>query len=386
MTRGGDRHTVRLELPELAALHQRRSGKWSAHPPDVLVSTIAEMDFGLAEPIAATLHAAIKRGDLGYAPRRYQQLARAFAGFAERRLQWTVDPDQVTLVPDVMVGLVELCCELVGEGEAVAFPVPAYPPFFIELRSVAPRIEELALTADGGIDEDGLKSAFNRGTRALILTNPHNPTGRVAPRAELVRLADFCAERGIWVLADEIHAPLTLAGAVFTPFLEVSDAARQCGISLTSASKAFNLAGLKASLIVAASTRAREAVAGLPDLTPRCGLLGILAAETAFEYSDAWLDRVLIQLAENRALLDEQLSETLPAIQWRQPDATYLAWLDCRRLELGDDPAAAFLARGRVALSPGPDLRAPGPRLCPPQLRYKSRPHQRSGAMHDCGR
>ncbi len=351
---------IDLSVPELATLHERRSEKWTGHEPDVVVSTIAEMDFPLAPPVAAALHAAVDRHDLGYATGATATLREAFAGFAGRRLGWGVDPEQVTLVPDVMAGLVELCRALAAPGEAVAFATPAYPPFFADLPEAGVRLRELRLRPDGALDLDALDAALADGVRVLVLANPQNPTGRVAPRAELERIAERCAARDAWVLADEIHAPLVLAGATHTPWLEVSDAARAHGVALTSASKAFNVAGLKAAVAVTASVRARDGVARLPDLRSRAGLLGVVAAEAAFADGDPWLDAVLAQLAANRSLLAELLARELSGVTWTPPQATYLAWLDCRALGVGDDPAAAFLDRGRVALSPGPDYGAPG--------------------------
>jgi cystathionine beta-lyase len=352
--------TVDLHVPDLTVLHERRSEKWAGHDADVLAATIAEMDFPLAEPVAATLHAAIDRHDLGYATPAPPQLRGSFADFARRRLDWDVDPEQVTLVPDVMAGLIELCRVLLAPGEAVAFANPAYPPFFAELPQAATRLEPIPLTSSGSTDLEALEQAFASGTRVLVLVNPHNPTGRAIPRSELEELAALADEHEVWVLADEIHAPLTLPGAVHTPWLEVSDAARFCGIALTSASKAFNLAGLKAARLVTASGRARDVVARLPDLAERSGHLGVLAAEAAFRDGDAWLDAVIAQLDENRTQLRERLADELPAVRWTPPDAGYLAWLDCRALGLGDDSAQAFLARGRVALSPGSDYGTPG--------------------------
>src|SRR5919109_3724789 len=130
---GADVAVMDLAVPDIAALQSRRSEKWSGHHPGVLASTIAEMDFPLAPPVAAVLHAAIDRNDLGYAPATYSRLASAFAGFARRRMNWSVDPAQVTLVPDVMAGLIELCRVLVSPGARVAFVTPAYPPLFAEL-------------------------------------------------------------------------------------------------------------------------------------------------------------------------------------------------------------------------------------------------------------
>lgn len=345
---------VDLTVPEVDELLARRSEKWSGHTPGVLSSTIAEMDFPLAAPVARALHVAIDRDDLGYAPANPLRLADAFAQFARRRLNWRVDPGQVTLVPDVMVGLIELCRVLAAPGERVAFATPAYPPFFPELAHPDRELVQLPIRTDRSLDTNALERAL-AGVRVLVLPTPHNPTGHVYRRHELEQIADICHAHGAWVLADEIWAALVLDGCTHTPWLEVSDAARECGIALTSASKAFNVAAGKTALVVTASDRAHDAVRRVPSLTDHAGLLGVIAAEAAFTEGDEWLDAVLRRLTANRTLLGERLAAELPDIDWTPPDATYLAWLDCRRLGLGDDPAAAFLTHGRVALSPGLD-------------------------------
>ncbi len=264
------------------------------------------------------------------------------------------------LVPDVMVGLVELCRTIAGPGEPVAFATPAYPPFFGALPHAGVKLINVGLRADGSIDLDGLDAALAAGVRALVLASPHNPTGRVLPRGELEAIAERCAEREVWVLADEIHAPLTLPGATHLPWLEVSDAARRWGVTVTSASKAFNLAALKAALIVTADPAARDLVARMPPLHEHAGLLGVIAAEAAFDDGDPWLDAVIAQLDANRGQLGRDLARDLPEVAWRPPQATYLAWLDCTGLGLGDEPAEIFLVQGRVALGRGLDYGAPG--------------------------
>jgi cystathionine beta-lyase len=351
---------IDLTVPPLAELEARRSEKWTGHGPGVLSSTIAEMDFPTAPPVAEALRAAVDRGDLGYASAAIPELADAFAGFARRRLGWTVDPDAVTLVPDVMVGIEALATALAGDARRVAFASPAYPPFFANPPRIGLQVRPVPLRADGALDLDALDAELAGGTRIFLLANPHNPTGRVLPRDELAAIAETCAAHDAWVLADEIHAPLVLPGAVHTPWLEVSDAARERGVSLISASKAFNLAGLKAALLVTASDRAADLVARLPPQSDHAGLLGVLGAEAAFRDGDPWLDAVLAQLDDNRRLLRERLDLELPEVLWTPPEGTYLAWLDCRALGLGDDPSAAFLERGRVALGTGPRYGAEG--------------------------
>jgi cystathionine beta-lyase len=182
----------------------------------------------------------------------------------------------------------------------------------------------------------------------------------VLPRSELEAIAERCAARGAWVLADEIHAALVLPGATHAPWLEVSDAARSCGIALTSASKTFNLAALKTAFIVTADEQARALVDRIGSQLDHASLLGEIAAEAAFLEGDAWLDAVIDQLDRNRSQLATELRERLPAVRWTPPQATYLAWLDCRELDLEGEPADVFLQRGRVALSAGLDYGEPG--------------------------
>ena len=340
-------------------LVSRRSEKWADQPAGVLASTIAEMDFELAGPVLAVLRAALDRHDLGYTPSRISRLAAAFAGFASRRMGWTVDPGQVVPVTDVTIGVASLCRALTEPGDAIAVVTPNYPPFFAELPRQGLRLREVGLRPDGALDLGALDQVLGDGARVLLLASPHNPTGRVLPRPELEAIAEVCAEHDAWVVADEIHAPLTLAGATFTPWLEVSDAARERGVAVTSASKAFNLAALKCALAVTASGRARDALGRLGDPSDHVGLLGVLAAEAAFTEGDPWLDALLAQLDENRSLLGERLAAELPGVGWTPPQASFIAWLDCRRLGLGDNPAAAFLRHG-VALSPGLSYGAPG--------------------------
>ncbi len=351
---------IDLTVPSLDAMHQRAGAKWSAYDADVLSATIAEMDFPLAPPVTEALREAIDRADLGYPQPATPSLRRSFARFAARRLSWTVDEEQIVLVPDVMIGLVELCRVIARPGESVAFATPAYPPFFRMLPAAGVKLIEIGLLADCSLDLDALDAALDAGARALVLASPHNPTGRVLGVGELEAIAERCAEREAWVLADEIHGALTLPGATFTPWLEVSDVARRCGISVTSASKAFNLAALKSAVIVTADPAARDVVGRMPSLHEHAGLLGVIAAEAAFEDGDEWLDAVIEQLAANRDQLGRDLADKLPGIAWRPPQATYLAWFDCTALGLGDEPAERFLRYGRVALGRGLDYGAPG--------------------------
>jgi cystathionine beta-lyase len=257
---------------------------------------------------------------------------------------------------DVVNGLRDLLRAILVPGEGAVVTPPVYHPFFSLVPEAGCELVQVPLRDGRELDLDGIGEAFAAGARALLLCNPHNPTGGVASRAELARLAELAAEHEAWILADEIHAPLTLAGAEHVPFITVSEHAAARGIALVSASKTFNLAGLGCAQIVTAPGPARERAELLPFGSRHPGHFGTIATEAAYEAGDDWLDGLLTVLDSNRRLLAELLLRRLPEVAYEQPRAGYLAWLDCTQLELGEDPAAPMLERGRVALSPGPQF------------------------------
>jgi cystathionine beta-lyase len=354
---------VGVEGISLGELRRRTSAKWRTYPPDVLPLPVAEMDFPVAAPIAGALHAAIDRSDLGYA-NPSSGLPEALATFAARRWGWQVDPAQVTPAPEVGVGVVEVLRLLARPGDRVVINPPVYDSFFPWVAEVGCRPLEVPLKESGGgwaLDLDAMEAAFQAGARVHLLCSPHNPTGTVHRRRDLERLAALAARHGVTVLADEIHAPLVLPGRTHHPFVSVSPEAARHGIVFTSASKAWNLAGLKCAAIVTADAATRRLVERLPEELPwRVGQLGVLASIAAFTEGEPWLEEVLGVLDHHRHHLAELLAARLPAIGYRPPEASYLAWLDCTALGLGEDPSAVFLARGRVALSPGPSFGRPG--------------------------
>jgi len=339
----------------LADLRRRRSAKWAKYPEDVLPAWVAEMDFPLAEPVARALGEAVANGDTGYASPAELGLGEAFAGFAAGRLGWEVDPAAVSPAPDVVGAIVSLLTILAEPGDRVVINTPVYHPFFAVIEELGLELAEAPLRA-GELDVEAVERDFAEGAVALILCSPHNPSGGVPAREQLVAIAEAAARHGAWVLADEIHAPLTLPGAEHVPFLGVSEAAAERGIALCSASKAFNVAGLGCAQIVTASPGAAELVGRLPFGATHCGHLGAIASVAAYREGGPWLDDVLAVLDHNRRLLAELLDAHLPEVGYVPPQASYLAWLDLRPLGLGDDPAAELLIRAKLALSPGPSF------------------------------
>jgi len=349
----------RLTEVPLERLRRRRSVKWARYPEDVLPAWVAEMDFPLAEPVERALAEAVELGDCGYAAPVELGLGEAFAEFAAERMGWRPDPAAVSPAPDVVGAIAALLGTIASPGDRIAINPPVYHPFFSVIAEMGCEVAEAPLTA-GRLDPDRVERLFADGARALLLCSPHNPTGGVPSRAELEAVAAAAARHGAWVLADEIHAPLTLPGAEHVPFLTVSEAAAERGIALCSASKAFNVAGLGCAQIVTASAAAAELVSQLPAGATHCGHLGAIATVTAYREGGPWLDEALAVIDHNRDLLGRLLAERLPGVGYEPPAAGYLAWLDLRALGLGDDPAERLLVKGKVALSPGPSFGCQG--------------------------
>ncbi|MBV7694653.1 MalY/PatB family protein [Streptomyces sp. TRM70350] len=344
-----------LRALDLDRLRRRTSMKWRTYPDDVLPLWVAEMDVPLAEPVVRALTDALALGDTGYpAGTPY---AEALAEFAEKRWGWTgLDVGRTAIVPDVMLGVVEMLRLVTGPGDAVVVNPPVYPPFFQFVAHMDRRVLQAPLGADLRIDfgvlEESFRQAVAGGRRAaFLLCSPHNPTGTVHTTEELSAVAHLAEQYGVRVVADEIHAPLVVGDTDFVPYLGVPGGGR--GLSLMSASKAFNLAGLKAALAIAGPESAADLALMPEEVSHGPSHLGVIAHTAALREGTAWLDALLAGLDENRRLLAELLAEHLPAIAYRPGDATYLAWLDCRALGLGDDPADVFLHRGRVALNSG---------------------------------
>ena len=358
-------------LTELAIeqLRERTSVKWRTYPADVLPLWVAEMDVPLAPPIHAVLSRALELGDTGYAAGN--AYAESFRDFAADRWGWRgVDIARTAVVPDVMTGIVEILRLVTRANDAVVVTAPVYPPFYAFVTHADRRIVEACLTGDGRLDFASLEEAFvAAGTTSarpvLLLSNPHNPTGAVHSRSELEQLAVLAGRHGVRVISDEIHAPLVLSGARFSPYLSVVGA--EDAFALVSASKAWNLAGLKAALIVAGPDAAAD-LARLPEeVSHGPSHLGVIAHSAAFRDGGDWLDALLSGLEDNRELTEKLIADHLPGTTLCHPEGTYLAWLDCRALALRDAPPAGelgvvsdvagparfFLDHARVALSSG---------------------------------
>ncbi|MHB1553054.1 MAG: aminotransferase class I/II-fold pyridoxal phosphate-dependent enzyme [Acidimicrobiales bacterium] len=365
---------------DIAQLRQRTSAKWATADPDVLPLWVAEMDVVPARPVVEALCQALDRGDTGYA--FGTGYAEAYAAFALERWGFGgFEPSRSAMVPDVMAGAVELLKVLTGPGDAVVVTPPVYPPFYAFAEHLDRRVVEVPLTADLRLDLPALADAFaaaaGEGRAAFLLCNPHNPTGTVHSAGELASVAAAADAAGVRVVVDEIHSPLVLPGATFTPYLAVRGGGS--GFALVSASKGWNLPGLKAAVAFAGPEAGVDLARVPEEVGHGVSHLGALAHTAALRHGQDWLDAVIDGLDRNRTLLGDLLAAHLPSVRWTPGAATYLAWLDFTDLPWatsvdadggafrGDasvraGAAAWLLEHARVLLSSGPAFGAGGER------------------------
>ncbi|MER6279605.1 MalY/PatB family protein [Streptomyces sp. NPDC059688] len=351
-------------------LSGRRSEKWRRYPPDILPAFIAEMDFPVAEPVIDAVRAHLTEGgDLGYAYvyTTDAPVQRSFAAWAHESWGWRVEPEKVVLFPDTM-RVMEVALERFTEpGDAVVVDVPAYPPYFEAIAAAGRQVVSQPMRLRGGrwrLDLEGLARAFRAGAAAYFLCNPHNPTGRVLTREELREVLALAAEFRVAVFSDEVHAPLTHPGHRHVPLGSLPEAARVPTVTAASASKGWNLSGLKCAMAVAGRPEDHDR---LMEMRPRerdgVGILGVSASEAAFTRGGPWLRTLRHYLHGSRQVLAELLESFGPDLVLVPPEASYLAWLDGRRLaeRLGtDDLAEFFLSRGKVAVSDGREYGSEG--------------------------
>ncbi|MEV0902733.1 aminotransferase class I/II-fold pyridoxal phosphate-dependent enzyme [Actinoplanes sp. NPDC049802] len=336
-----------IDIPTLSA---RPGIKW-AQADGAIPAWIADMDFPIPDPVRDVIVEAA-RTDLGYpaweADPRDNPLVGAYVARTARLYGHTPDPAGVRLFTEVIQALQAILYVATEAGDTVAVHTPSYPPFLETIERMGRRLLPIPMVDGRTFDADRMDVDLrHHRCRILILVNPQNPTGRVFTRSELTTIAELAERHHMIVIADEIHADLTYAPHRFLPFAPF---APDRTVTLTSASKAFNLAGLRCAVADVAAPTVRRALDMLPPLLlGQPGSLGLLGTLAAWEHGDPWLAEVLALLERNRRMLMAALPGRL-----HEPEGTYLSWLDLR--DLGPDPAARIRDEARVLLSPGPQF------------------------------
>jgi cystathionine beta-lyase len=341
-------------------LHGKSGIKWSRPGADLIAAWVADMDFPIPAVVADAIREVIAGGDLGYPDLDGgNPLAAPFAERMRTRHGWDPDPGRVWAFTDVL-NAVQAVLELMTQpGAGVAVHTPTYPPFLRTLETMRRRLVPIPFHSGPRgwfFDPERAAEAFSD-AEVLLLVNPHNPTGRVLTRIELDLLAELAATHDVMVISDEVHAELLYPGHEHIPFATLSEDAARRTITLTSASKTFNLAGIRTAVAHVGSRTTWDALRSRPEhMWGVVGNLSVTATLAAWSGGRRWLGDLLARLARNRSALEVRLGQELDGIRWHSPEGTYLAWLDFRALGLGDNPAVAVRQRSRVELSPGPDF------------------------------
>jgi cystathionine beta-lyase len=338
----------------LEQLKARTSAKWQHYGPDVIPMWVAEMDATIAPSVIEAVNAAMTSGDTGYAVG--DLYGEAFVEYSQRH--WNLNLDVAYTIPviDVIRGLGSVIEHATEDGAPIVITPPVYYPFAMIVAGTGRTLVNAPMTAAGRFDPETLEKGFAEAAAMgkggmVLISNPHNPTGVVHTREELTTLANLANKHGLRILSDEIHAPLMMPGYEFISILDIPEAAD--AIVVTSASKSYNLAGLKGALILTNKESAEFVRSMKAEYLEAPSHLGTIAHVAALRGGDEWIAAVNKDIDRNRHLVTELVSTFLPGAKYTPVEATYLGWVDCRELGLGDDPGQVFLEKGKVAFSSG---------------------------------
>ena len=348
-----------IDALDPAELSLRNSEKWNTFAPDILAAWVAEMDFPLAEPVRAVLQTALDTDDLGYplAPNA-SGIREAFAERMSEQFDWAIGPSRVEVLSEVVQGLYIAIDAFTPNDAGVIVQTPVYPPFLKSVRELGRELVECPFVAGSEsfeFDFDRIDAAFAGGAKTLLLCNPQNPTGRVNTPGELERIAELVLAHDGIVISDEIHSDLIYGNGCHIPIASLSPEIAERTITLNSASKAFNLPGLRCAVAHFGSAQLQRT---FTQHVPRhvrggLGLLGIAATIAAWQEGRDWLFQIVEVLDDNRHNLARMLDERFPELTHTMPEGTYMTWVDCSALDIKGSPAAFFRNEGRVALTDG---------------------------------
>ncbi|WP_226872555.1 MalY/PatB family protein [Microbispora sitophila] len=331
-----------------------RSGygvKWGSLAPGVLGAWVADMDFGVPPAVRESVIRLAEREDFGYPFWRGEDpVAEAFAERMAARHGWTPRPGRVRVLTDLIQILQVMVEHATRPGDGVAIHVPSYPPFLASIARAGRRIVPLPMTRTGhgwGFAAEGLADRLRAaGCRMLVLVNPHNPTGRVFTREELEALAEAAEELDLVVVSDEIHADLAYAPHRHIPFASLGPAAAARTITATSATKTFNIAGLRCAVAHIGHDGVWEALARMPyDYFGTPTMVGRAATVAAWRESADWHADLMRTLEHNRRTIERWAADLPWDLGHHSPQATYLSWFDFTGTPLGGVAPAERLER-----------------------------------------
>lgn len=334
--------------------------KWTKFDDDVIPLWVADMDFASPKPVIDALLKRVEEGVFGYGI-DIPELKTAVCERLRAKHDWEVSPEAIVILPGLVTGL-NVACRAIGEaGDGVLVNTPVYPPFLTAPTNQDRQLQaaQQARTVRNGElyyepDIDAFEEAATPGTRLFILCNPHNPTGRIFDRSELLSQAEFCARHDIVICSDEIHCDLLLEERPHLSIAALDPEIERRTITLLAPSKTFNIPGLGCSIAVIPNPGLRSRFkAAASGIVPDVNVLGMYAARAAYSECEQWLAELKKYLRENRDFVVDFVKSRLPILHTTRPEATYLAWFDCRELRTEEGPFRFFLKNAKVAFNNG---------------------------------
>ncbi|NPD65240.1 pyridoxal phosphate-dependent aminotransferase [Lichenicola cladoniae] len=334
--------------------------KWSRYGPDVLPLWVADMDFAVAPGIVSALQARLQHPVFGYAAAGDGLRAQIVAELRESH-DWTVGPEEIVFLPGVEPGFNMALRALLRPGDTVAVQTPIYRPILNAPGHWGMQRLDLPLHREPGgwsMDREALEEGIGR-SQALLLCNPHNPTGKVFTRDELAEIAVTCLSHGTLIISDEIHCDLLHDGRRHVPIASIDPGVSDRTITLMAASKTYNIAGLKCAFAIIRNRAMRATFeAHRLGMVDSVNALGLVATEAAYATGKPWKTALLTYLQANRDYLVEAVRTRLPGLSMQAPEGTFLSWLDCTEARLGMPAQQFFLDRAKVGLNNGSDYDA----------------------------
>jgi cystathionine beta-lyase len=338
-------------------LRARNGEKWRSFDPDVIPATVAEMDFEVAEPVKAAIWDAAVRSDCGYPLDPMNWGLPEMVSSRMERFSWSVAPERVSFLSDVMQGVYIAIQQLTSMNDGILVMVPTYPPLLEAPRILGRRLLTSCMkpNCDGSaVDVEDIEAKVRLGARMLMICNPNNPSGHVLSRSDLTKLADVASRYDLIVLSDEIYQDLVYRDGKHIPIASVSADAQRRTITLTSATKAFNVAGIGCAVAIFGDDGLQAQFERYPKrLRGRVTTISLAILKAAWTDGDEWLKDVLLYLESNRNELLRFLQKELPMVRCSSPKGAFFAWLDLAPLHLGPSPAAHLLTLAKVAVCEG---------------------------------
>ncbi len=351
---------MKIDFDTFTDRHNTDSAKWRRYGPEVLPLWVADMDFISPKEVLEAIRDRVEHGIFGYGI-ELPELRQVIVDRMFRKYKWVIKPEDVLFIPGVVRGF-NLACQTIGRnGESVIVQTPVYPPILKAPANAGMCRKDVGFERSSSgkfiLNKEKFEDAIDGKTKLFILCNPHNPIGHVFTRQELEFMAEICLARNVAICSDEIHAELIFSGFEHLPIAALNPEIAQKTITLSAPSKTFNLAGLDFSFAIIQNEELRESFcASMKGLVGSVNVLGQVAALAAYQHGDIWLNEVLIYLENNRNFLLEFIKHEIPGILVTEPEATYLAWLNCKNLELKPNPYQFFLDHAKVALWNGEDF------------------------------